>query len=305
MIQIARPFQKVNQSRIVGHVIILSFAVIFSLIGVGYLVTANTHAETPIPQTKLATPSTGWIISTTALGLLKSAGATSEFINSNFNNSASYVVETANNLSPLPNAVPVEDFSSYAEFAAQVNAHTLIPGIKGILYDNEAWSYTPPNEQADPVGYTEKAALLAHQNGLILISTPAVDLVTVLAPNATTNRYQTFENLDIIGGVAQYADVTEIQAQGAEGTSSYVPFVQAEANQARAANTSTKIFAGMGTAQSSEQISASQLYTYYKATSSLVQGYWMNIPEQSNFCPSCPPPQPQTVIQFLDEIKNN
>lgn len=251
-------------------------------------------------------PGQSWIVSTTALGLLQSAGASQSFTNSYFNNSGTYVVGASKNQNPIPNAAPTQTFYSYATFASKIASNSLIPGVKAVLYDNEAWSFTPSDEQHDPVGYSQKFATLAHQHGLQLIAAPAVDLASVLAPKSKVNRYQTFINLGIIGGIAKYADVTEMQAQGAENTAEYATFVQAGAQQAHDSNPNSKVFAGIGTAQSGNQFPASVLYNAFQSTKEYVSGYWLNVPQpHSSFCPGCPAGSSEVVISFLKMIGIN
>jgi hypothetical protein len=79
-------------------------------------------------------------------------------------------------------AKPVMTFASAAALDAAVTGGRLPAGTYGVLYDPEAWSFTPVAEKRDPVQAATRAAAVAHAHGLRLIVTPALNLTTVLAP---------------------------------------------------------------------------------------------------------------------------
>jgi hypothetical protein len=108
---------------------------------------------------------------------------------------------------PLPGfaAEPVVTFASVAALEQAVVGGKLPSGTYGVLYDPEAWSFTPLAEQRDPVA-------VAHAHGLRLIVAPALNLTTILAPGGGT-RWQAFLALQLAGQMAKVADIVELQAQ--------------------------------------------------------------------------------------------
>src|SRR5271165_4663940 len=73
-------------------------------------------------------------------------------------------------------AEPVVTFASAAQLADAVNNGQIPAGTYGVLYDPEAWTFTPAAEQRDPVHAATAAAAAAHAHGLRLIVAPALNL---------------------------------------------------------------------------------------------------------------------------------
>ena len=71
----------------------------------------------------------------------------------------------------------VADFRSYAEFKKMIKQRAIPAGVRWVMYDNEQWSLTPADEQADPVRYEQLFGQLAHRHGYRVILAPAQDLV--------------------------------------------------------------------------------------------------------------------------------
>jgi hypothetical protein len=181
----------------------------------------------------------------------------------------------------------VADFRSYAEFKKMIKQGTIPAGIHWVMYDNERWSLTPANEQADPVRYEQLFARLAHRNGYKVILAPAQDLV----PGFNTDSFQSgkaawqsYLSMGLASASARYGDIYEIQAQPYEisvyrSHNAYARFVAAAVAQARAVNPNIVIYAGLSTQRVT---SAAQLVQDYTATRNLVDGYWMNIPQHND-----------------------
>jgi hypothetical protein len=146
-------------------------------------------------------------------------------------------------------ALPTAVFADEQTLARAVNDRELAPGARAVIYDDEHWPLTPLTQQQDPALYYRRAAQVAHQHVLLLIATPAADLVSVLAPGTPkVSAYSEFLKLGIAGAAARYADVYDVQAQGSEAAlSAYTAFVRAAANQARTANPHVKVLAGIAT----------------------------------------------------------
>ncbi len=197
----------------------------------------------------------------------------------------------------------VVTFASAAALESAVNAGQVPPGTWGVLYDPEAWGFTPVAEQRDPVLAATQAAAVAHANGLRLIVTPALNLTTVLQPGRTQPRWQQFLDLNLAGNLARVADVIELQAQSLERDSgTYAGFVKAAAAQAGAANPVVTVLAGLSTNPPGAPVSSQHLTAAIRATRSMVAGYWLNIPGQGARCPTCNAPQPGVAIQTLQAL---
>jgi hypothetical protein len=180
----------------------------------------------------------------------------------------------------------VADFRSYAAFKKMIKDGNIPASIRWVMYDNEQWSRTPANEQADPVRYERLFAELAHRNGYRVILAPAQDLVPGFSSGtfqSGKSAWQSYLSMGLATASARYGDIYEIQAQPYEisvyrSQNAYASFVAAAAAQARAVNPNIVIYAGLSTQRVS---SASELVQDYMATRNLVDGYWMNIPQHN------------------------
>ncbi len=201
-------------------------------------------------------------------------------------------------------AKPVVTFASAAALEDAMNSGQIPAGTYGVLYDPEAWSFTPAAEQRDPVLAATQAAAVAHGHGLRLIVTPALNLTTVLQPGSTQPRWRQFLDLNLVGNLARVADVIELQAQSLERDSgTYAGFVKAAAAQASAANPAVTVLAGLSTNPPGTPVSSQHLTAAIQATRSVVAGYWLNIPGQGPRCPTCNAPRPDIAIQTLQALR--
>jgi hypothetical protein len=203
---------------------------------------------------------------------------------------------------PLPGVVaePVVTFASAAALESAVNAGQLPSGTFGVLYDPEAWVFTPAAEQQNPVQAATAAVAVAHAHGLRLIVTPAIDLATVLDPGGAGPEWRQFLDLDLVGRLAKVADVVELQAQSLEQhTRVYTVFVQAAAAQGSAARPGIDLLAGLSTNPPGVAIEAKRLTADIRATRSVVEGYWLNVPVPGAQCPTCQAARPAVAVQVL------
>jgi hypothetical protein len=205
---------------------------------------------------------------------------------------------------PLPGITAdlVVTFSSVATLEQAVTDGQLPAGTYGVLYDPEAWSFTPLAEQRDPVGAAARASAVAHAHGLRLIVAPALNLTTVLAPGGMP-RWRAFLDLQLAGQLAKAADIVELQAQSLErDTAAYAAFVRAAASQADAAHPGITVLAGLSTNPPGTAVDTQHLTSAIHATRSVVSGYWLNIPGQGARCPTCNTPRPDIAIQALEQF---
>jgi hypothetical protein len=200
-------------------------------------------------------------------------------------------------------ATPVVTYSSVPELSSALADNTLPAGTGAVLYDPEAWSYTPADEQHDPVQAATQAARLAHAHGLKIIVAPALNLTTVLDPGSSAPRWRTFLNLGLAGPMAKVADTVELQAQSLErDPAAYATFVREAAVQARDANPNVTVLAGLSTNPPGAAVDSQQLTGAIEASRADVDGYWLNIPGQGPRCPTCNAPRPDLGVAVLSAV---
>jgi hypothetical protein len=198
----------------------------------------------------------------------------------------------------------VVTFSSAADLAEAVRSGQVPSDAYGVLYDPENWSFTPSAEQHDPVAAASQAAQAAHARGLKLLVAPAMNLTNVLGSGSGSAdrgpRWQQFLNLRLVAHLAQVADVVELQAQSLErDTATYTSFVRQAAAQAHAARAGVTVLAGLSSNPPGPAVTSQHLTDVIRATRSLVDGYWLNIPGQGARCPNCSAPAPGVAQQAL------
>jgi hypothetical protein len=206
---------------------------------------------------------------------------------------------------PLPgvDATIVVAFPAVAALEAALAGHRLPAGTRAVLYDPEAWSFTPASEQRDPVLAATTAADLAHAHGLQIIVAPALNLTTVLAPGSSAPRWQRFLDLRLAARIARIADVLELQAQSLErSTDTYANFVREAAAQARTANPGVTVLAGLSTNPPGAAVDSQQLTAAILASWPTTDGYWLNIPDRGPQCPTCNPARPAVGIGALRAV---
>jgi len=211
---------------------------------------------------------------------------------------------------PRVSGAPVEwdaiAFVSFAKFDAMregLRNGKVGPEIRGVMYDYEKWQFTPQEEQANPAPYIKKAADLVHARGLLFLTAPALNLVSVMAPQSGVRKYETFLRLGLAAEAARYADVFDIQAQGFERNPElYADFVRRAAEQARAANPKVEVLAGLSTQPSGQEVTADEILNCIAATRDVVDGYWFNIPQPSEYCPRCREFRPDIAVEVLRRV---
>jgi hypothetical protein len=258
------------------------------------------HAAAATAATQPPTP-IRWLLTGAAYAAIAADPAASRVLNQ-----TQPLVVRGTRSSVIPagwDAIPVAWFASCAAIAEALQRRSLAPGVRGIIYDNENWKFTPLVEQQNPAQYEKLAADLVHAHGLSLTSAPAVDLVTVLAPGSPLTRYGTYLQLGIAASAARYADVINIQAQDSESAPSvYADFVLQAAVQARQANPDVLVFAGLSTSPPGQQVTAAQILSAIAATRDSVDGYWLNIPQPSERCPTCNNFRPDIAIEVMTSL---
>ncbi len=201
-------------------------------------------------------------------------------------------------------AVPLRSFKSFDEIRNALETNAPGPDVGGVMYDYESWRFTPAEEQQNPAKYVKQAADLVHAQGLLFFTAPAVDLVTVLAPDGDRKHQdETYLRLGLAADAARYADVFDIQSQRFErDTELYAKFVQAAAAQARQANPKVMVLAGVSTQPGGQHVTADDILRAIDATRDVVDGYWFNIPGPSPYSPAVAEFRPDIAADVLRQL---
>jgi hypothetical protein len=265
------------------------------------LTPAAAAAASAQPGAAVAKPD--WIISQSAIPLLEGAGLKQGQVQVLFGNSRTYLVRPATGTAPVSGAVRTTSFTDYNALAKAITTHSLPAGTKAVLYDDEAWSFTPKAQQKQPAEYEKLGAQLAHAHHLLFIAAPAVDLVKVLDPTVTSDYYTAYLTLGLAASAARYSDAVDIQAQGSiTNLTKYQQFVQAAAAQARKANRHVSVIAGLSTNPSGQHVTAGEFSAAFYAVRPYVNGYWVNIPAGGAYCPKCGTPKPGVAVPLLRSL---
>jgi hypothetical protein len=198
---------------------------------------------------------------------------------------------TGNPIQPGLAATAVLGYTSYAQFSSDIqNARISFP-YRWVMYDPEAWSQTPLNEQQNPVRYMTQFGQLAHANGLKVIMAPAMDLeyvpgsVIARLPGETPPHWVVRVNL--AGGAASAGDIYNIQGESlTTNLPQYDLLFNNAAAQARAANPNVQVFAEVSTMNGTPQ----QMATAAQSVSP--DGYYI----------AAPGAIPQAV-QFIEDMR--
>lgn len=248
-----------------------------------------------------------WMINTKALSLLAAEPGGADLVAQFFNTPNAYVMAPREDLDLVPpRAVAVINFPSFAAMRAALGAGRVDARYGAVLYDCEAWKFTPLEEQKNPVYYYGLAAELAHSHHLKLIAAPATTLRKVLLPPTGPDTYPPFMRTGIVGPIAKVADIFEIQAQGLlPQPDKFVDLVHNAAAEARAANPKIVFLAGLSTSPSGRMVTAADLFHAVAQTKPLVEGYWLNIPSKSEYCEACEEARPAVAAIFLRQLLKN
>jgi hypothetical protein len=197
----------------------------------------------------------------------------------------------------------VAAFPSYGAIQQAFSTGAIPPGVRAILYDNERWKFTPAEEQRHPARFMHSAADLVHSHHLLFITAPAVTIVREMPGDTRAPPYVRYLRLQMAANAARFADVYDIQAQGSErNVARYATFVTHAAAQARQANPRVMVLAGISTNPNGQHVTAEDILAAVNATRSIVDGYWLNIPRPSDYCPHCNDFRPDIAIDVLRRV---
>jgi hypothetical protein len=289
------------------------------LVGAPLLAAVLTVA-TPATPAQAATPAAAsstahkWMISRSAINLIDNNQGTDTLTTHAFDSSSTDEMGTAPKGAvgqPTATYYAYGPASSSSSLLYAVQHGTVPAGTTYVVYDNEDWSMTPANEQANPGLSMADFVTTAHHYGYKAILAPAVDLETDMPcykkSDSAWNNYLTDCDLPKLVADA-HPDVYEIQAQRYEGNTTadtdcgcYRWFVDQSAKTAASIVSGLDIRAGLASNQDGSIATGQQLYTDTVNTSGSVDGYWLNVPVQSSACPKCAVSgDPQVAAQYLE-----
>jgi hypothetical protein len=268
-------------------------------------VTSSASPDTPPARLETspasgAEPGPAWIITAGSLPRLAAAGLPMSVLDADFDHPGTLVLGRGRIDDFVPQASPAMVFTSETSLAEALDTGQVGPAVTWVLLDLEHWPLTPPGEQADPIGTLRTAIAVAHAHGKKLLFTPAVDLLSAVAPGtAASARFTTFDRLIVAPGAA-LADGFEVQSQQTEATPSAATFVAQAIAAARAAHPGAPVLAGLSTNPDGRQVTPADLLAVYRAAQSAgATGFWLNIPQASPECPLCGTPQTPVAVAFL------
>jgi hypothetical protein len=177
------------------------------------------------------------------------------------------------------------------------------PAINAVLYDTEDWQFTPVSEQQDPLTYATAFVKTARQHGLTPILAPAMDLSRVLAPGAASNSagyLQVRLPAQMAQALAGGPGYIVVQSQSLERTpGTYAGLIRSAMAQVVSQDSQATVLGGISTNPTGGAVSSTELLQDLQLTSSLVAGYWLNVPTPGPACPDCGPANPSLGLQVL------
>ena len=260
-------------------------------------VVSTYQTNSPLSNETAQTASIRWLIASSAVGYINLAAGNNNFAQTIFNHSYDYEITAPNVTSTdiLPQSIKVLSYKSYAAFQADVSNKSIPAGYPVLMYDNESWTYTPPNEQQNPMLYYQKFGQLAHSLGYKVLATPAADLTSVLLPK--TDKYSGYLQLNL-AKTARFADIFNIQAQNSSNSQAYTSFVESAIQQIKQVNPNAVILTGLTIRLNGPSLSTVE--NEYNATKNLVNGYWLNVISHNR---SNNATVGKMAIEFLNAIK--
>lgn len=172
-----------------------------------------------------------------------------------------------------------------------------------ILYDQERWDLTPPEEYRAPWGYIRRAARLLRDSPALLGAAPSLTLAAGLMPQAGSAD-RAYLECGILERMAPEVALFHIQSQRLERRPElFSSFVKEVASRARAANPELLVTAGVSTNPTGAEVYLEQLLTCIELTSRDVDGFWVNVPRPGRRCPHCRPENPALATALLDNLQ--
>lgn len=186
-----------------------------------------------------------------------------------------------------PNAIPLANYTAYAQLQADVTNTTVISGgntytpraisswCEWVRYDIESWASTPSPESADPQTYLQDFISLAHANGFKVIVTPARDLASTdtVHPQLSGETDDAWYIRTNIPAACAGAEILSVQTQADQGSPQEFWWFYSQARSlVKAVSPATEVWSGLSTTYGNGQgmYSAAQ-------TAGIADGFWLNI----------------------------
>ena len=125
-----------------------------------------------LAQSAPAPQSQHWMISLSAVRHLRQVEPSGMVERRFFADPASFVMNGGKGAEGFPEGwrcIPTATFPSYAAIGKALESGPLPPEVKAIVYDNESWTFTPPEEQHDLARFEKLAGDAIHHAGLLFI----------------------------------------------------------------------------------------------------------------------------------------
>jgi len=180
---------------------------------------------------------------------------------------------------------------SEALLAHMVAQHQVPSDIQAVLYDNERFPGTPAAEQRDPLPYDQQVARLATGEHWVSIC----DLIEPDRLSATKRvPAQEVSPCTVIG----LNTVQQSERQPAE----YSALVARAVNIVHEIRPTAAVLAGLSANPRGGPVTAAEIAADIRATHTLVQGYWLNVPSPGVGCPGCGQPDPSLMANALKQV---
>lgn len=184
--------------------------------------------------------------------------------------------------------------------AAAIPAGGLIAGSEAVLYDPEAWEFTPISERADPVAAMARLGSAARDAGLTVIAAPSINLARSMCPAIRLPGWRLYLDLGLAASFAPHVDVFNVQAQSLIRDSRlYADFVREASAQAHSASRSVAVTGGVSTNPPGAPLGSGVVGRAMRAAAAYVCGWWLNIPTPGPHCPRCTEPRRDHAIAAL------
>jgi hypothetical protein len=203
---------------------------------------AEARAEATAPLNGFSGPAS-WMVSTSgARSLLAASPGASALL---FDTPLSFVTGTGAAGAAqigLGSAVPTASFANEQLLAQRVNGNELPAGTVAVQYQPRT-PVTPRNQLSDPAEAFRQAGLVAHAHGLLLVGSPALNVVKSGARHLKTIKWTSrYLQRRFASAAARYSDVYVIQAQSLQRRPTrFAAFVRQASAQATNAHRSVEI----------------------------------------------------------------
>lgn len=172
-------------------------------------------------------------------------------------------------------------WSSQRRFARQVAERSIPSSVRVVLYDPEGWDETPVAERRAPIPAMLAFGASARANGYLPVITPHPSLMAVHGAVCGALAGESLEAAYLRCGIqaaaARAADIVEVQAQFLEADpDAYERFVTEAAAQARSANPSVRVIAGISTMFTEDP---QVLVAAWRSVHGVVDGHYLNVPQ--------------------------